>query len=562
MLCKGISRLRELIYITGTDAANIDPETDKWIDPPNLELLDICMQLIKELGKGSTGIESATLSRLPGSTVEAELKLDKINPFPMVEYLLGHLPKPPPGYIKKKPDDEDGSTKTPLSADEETQLKAAFDKVDKDKSGKIDLKELKGMLEELGAKVDEYELEEGMNELDTNSDGTCCFDEFKKWWQSKPAMGYYGSGYRSFALKFLKQKMKVSSMLDRVKSGLGGASGYIGLADNPDETYIKFQQELTPGMIECPVKMGLAVKLENSTKKVTAEGGKYSPELVVQFNAKSDSDAKDVAEKFKLLYSSEAIAPMYAMMGVPLPESIAEGSTVILKLAPPSEMVGSVYESDAAEAFQVLTVLVKSAVGSGITSYLANDFNDLLSAPDAGIYTAFSGCKAEGVVYCTCAGKALALDAINGLAPMTGLDFERNVGLPVEIAKLFQSLDLTYLLGYHKDNVEKAAKYMEEMAQMTSPNALRTMMASMTPPFEMFPPEMLQEAKKMTKTLEGICDKLDSLTSITVDGLYLPGNDSGVEEHMVAVTASFTNYKPFDYLKYMTEPLRAKLDAA
>jgi Ca2+-binding EF-hand superfamily protein len=548
LMSKGISYARTFMY----EQLQGGPfEDGKWSEDAPLDALGFAMQIMKDFAKGCIGVDTVSILRLPGSTVEIVAKFDKFNPFPMVDYFCGHFPGPPPGYIKKK--DEDDSIKKPLSADEQAKLKATFDKYDKDKSGKIDLRELKGMLTELGAKVEDDEVEEGMSELDTNSDGTCSFDEFKDWWSSKSSCG----GYSSYALKFMKGQMKVSSMLSRVKSGVSSASGYLGKTENQDETYVKFQQEITPGMVECQAKMSVQVDLKKSDTKPS--GSMYSPSVSFQFQAKSDADAKVVAQQFTDLISSEAIQPMYEMMSVPLPKATTDGTTVSLMLSAPSEMVEPFYsDSESAEFLQVSSVFANAIMGSGASTYLASDFNDLLADPDSGVYSQFGGAKVEGILVCSAEGKALILDAIKGRAPFTGLEFEQNVAFPIEIVKLFQSLDLTYLLGYHKDNLEKAVKHVEDMARLTAPSASREMLASMAPPFDMLPPEMVAEAKKTSKALEVICDKLDSVKAVVVDGIYLPGKDACT----VSLTASFTNWKMFDYIKYMTEPVRQKIDAA
>jgi hypothetical protein len=398
------------------------------------------------------------------------------------------------------------------------------------------------------------EVQEGMTGLDTNGDGTCSFDEFKNWWSSKSSCG----GYTPYALSAMRQKMKMQTKIAKWKAGLGGASGYIGLAENTDDTYIKFQQEVTPAMVECQSKMSIAAKLDKSSKTLSGDA-KYSPEIKIQFTAKSDADASAAATLFQNdVINSELISQVYEMLGVTPPTAVANGSTVVITASPPSEMVGQAYESDeSAQALQVISVMVNAALGSCATVYTATDYNDLLAHADDGIYATFKGAKLEGLLTCTAAGKSLALDAIKGLAPMTGLSFEQGVAFPVEFAKLFQFLELTYLLGYHKDNLDKAAKYQEEMAQMTSPSSSRELLASFFMP-EMFPPEMIEEGKKISATLVTICDKLDSLKEAAVDGVYMPGK----VDSLVAVILTASNFKCFDYLKYMTEPLRQKLDAA
>lgn len=63
-------------------------------------------------------------------------------------------------------------------------VKAAFDEVDTDKSGKIDQKELAALLTKISAeaKIDpptESDVKEALEALDTNKDGFVSLDEFK-----------------------------------------------------------------------------------------------------------------------------------------------------------------------------------------------------------------------------------------------------------------------------------------------------------------------------------------------------------------------------------------------
>jgi hypothetical protein len=281
--------------------------------------------------------------------VDFVAKFDKINPFPLIDYFFGFYPALPPGYSFEPagPDEDDAPVQ--LTSAEEEQLRKIFAHHDKSGDDKIDLQELGGMLAELGAKVSEEEVQAGMTDLDTNNDGTCCFEEFKNWWQAKDARS---STHHSFALKFLKQKMKVSKMLTKMKRKLSGATAYLGPAPvvNPDDTYIKFQQEITPGMVECDAKMSIDLKLEKSSKTITVDGdSKYSPESEAKFVAKSDSDARDVAAAVQTLLSCDSIAPVFAMMSLPAPQAVADGSTVSVKWTPPSAIVGQAYNQEAAQ---------------------------------------------------------------------------------------------------------------------------------------------------------------------------------------------------------------------
>lgn len=68
------------------------------------------------------------------------------------------------------------------SAELEQQILTIFNNFDKDKSGTIELSELKMVAKELGEEIPEDELQTIMGKLDINGDGKISFEEFKFWW--------------------------------------------------------------------------------------------------------------------------------------------------------------------------------------------------------------------------------------------------------------------------------------------------------------------------------------------------------------------------------------------
>ena len=68
--------------------------------------------------------------------------------------------------------------RTPQQTKEE--MKAAFEEVDKDGNGSIDIKELKSMTKKAGMKLSKKELKQMMSDADTDKNGTVDFDEFVK----------------------------------------------------------------------------------------------------------------------------------------------------------------------------------------------------------------------------------------------------------------------------------------------------------------------------------------------------------------------------------------------
>merc|ERR1711988_2031651 len=63
-------------------------------------------------------------------------------------------------------------------------LKQEFDAYDEDRSGYIDAKELRGLLEKLGEELSDEELDAAFNELDSDQSGEIEFFEFVEWFTS------------------------------------------------------------------------------------------------------------------------------------------------------------------------------------------------------------------------------------------------------------------------------------------------------------------------------------------------------------------------------------------
>eukprot|EP00933_Yihiella_yeosuensis_P019427 TRINITY_DN1575_c0_g3_i1.p1 TRINITY_DN1575_c0_g3~~TRINITY_DN1575_c0_g3_i1.p1 ORF type:complete len:689 (+),score=198.70 TRINITY_DN1575_c0_g3_i1:70-2136(+) len=64
-------------------------------------------------------------------------------------------------------------------------LKQEFDAYDEDRSGYIDVKELKGLLEKLGEELNDDELDQAFRELDSDGSGEIEFFEFVEWFTSE-----------------------------------------------------------------------------------------------------------------------------------------------------------------------------------------------------------------------------------------------------------------------------------------------------------------------------------------------------------------------------------------
>lgn len=76
----------------------------------------------------------------------------------------------------------DGNLTKPakMSQKQAAKLKKHFEDADKDKSGSLTIKELKDLLNSLGEKLSEMEVEAILDNADTDGNGTIDFNEFMK----------------------------------------------------------------------------------------------------------------------------------------------------------------------------------------------------------------------------------------------------------------------------------------------------------------------------------------------------------------------------------------------
>ena len=67
---------------------------------------------------------------------------------------------------------------------QEEELKARFQMFDRDGNGLIDRDELKTVMQELGEKLSEEDIDEMIEEADTNNDGFIDYEEFARYMSS------------------------------------------------------------------------------------------------------------------------------------------------------------------------------------------------------------------------------------------------------------------------------------------------------------------------------------------------------------------------------------------
>lgn len=65
------------------------------------------------------------------------------------------------------------------------ELRETFAHFDRDGSGYIDRRELKALVEMLGDRVSDEELDIGFDLVDANHDHRIAFNEFARWWEGR-----------------------------------------------------------------------------------------------------------------------------------------------------------------------------------------------------------------------------------------------------------------------------------------------------------------------------------------------------------------------------------------
>eukprot|EP00756_Hemistasia_phaeocysticola_P066709 Hpha_TRINITY_DN9440_c0_g1::TRINITY_DN9440_c0_g1_i1::g.139121::m.139121 len=105
-------------------------------------------------------------------------------------------------------------TEQDFSEEEQKKVRDAFEMFDKDKSGKIDLKELRAVSRELNHEMGEEEAAAAMKELDKNGDGTLDWGEFLLWWGADSTRG----GYRGAKLAAIKAALVSNFLRDELQS--------------------------------------------------------------------------------------------------------------------------------------------------------------------------------------------------------------------------------------------------------------------------------------------------------------------------------------------------------
>jgi len=497
-------------------------------DMPDADLGSRCYGLLLLCFNSMAGIESISIEGIPESTLEFLITFEQVNPFILGQYLCGSWPKTPLRQL---------STAKPVNDDENARLEGVFKTYDKDGSGSISLKELKAMIEELGGKLTDEEVEEAMAELDKNGDGTCCFDEFKTFWASKSGLG----GHSDKIKKLLKMKHKMGKIASKGAAMLSNAGGYVGLADGLAETVVKWTSEFTPGMAEFnDEKMAVSADLDIEDVKT-----EELPRVKLVLTAKSEADAGECLTKITEVLES-GFKDMLEMMVGAAPEFKQDGANLIVTMSAPDPGMVEMMLASSEDMLIVLTPAIKALRNSGMRWSFANNFEEFLASPDSPILELFAGAKMKAMISASSFGKRMFFKLIQKMSPSSA-------SLYLECFKLFTGAEISSALGWHKGNLKDVMDMLPDEAK--SPSGLRGMLFALAPGANDLP----DEAKMLGQVVIDVAKKLDSIQSLAVENLPLPKEFSqNGQDATVGVRINCENVQPFALAHYLLEPVIEK----
>jgi len=287
VLCTSFEKLEASFDLLEAVGSEVCPE-----DRRDTMVMLKCLNMLGEC----EGLASVELVNIPGLSYDFEVKCEDFNPFKVLaslilqrKWLRGLFKSEVdfdevfPKLKEKAPKVDPLARKLPPA--EQKKLKETFDKYDKDNSGYIDLKELYDMCKALGAKITEEQAKEAMVQLDTDKNGTCCFDEFVTFWTTDSGCG----GHSNLALKVLKVKLaaeaKLAAGFQMMKMKAKGA-----MADFQGKTAL----QLLPGMVDFEQKMKITASF--SKKECPAL---EAPKFHLKLSAKDAGEAKRITEVLK-----------------------------------------------------------------------------------------------------------------------------------------------------------------------------------------------------------------------------------------------------------------------
>mmetsp|Transcript_101590 Transcript_101590/g.185375 ORF Transcript_101590/g.185375 Transcript_101590/m.185375 type:complete len:1014 (-) Transcript_101590:193-3234(-) len=490
-------------------------------------------RVLKELSANVSNLESISLTGL--GAIAAKITFTKFRPWLLAQYILQpridldvegkeDIPQPVQGF----------SAVRDIGDKERERIKKTFDQYDKDGSGAIDLKELEGMVKELGGSITTEEAQEAIKQLDKDGSLTINFQEFELWWSSKPGCG----GYSSVALGFLRMKMNGWNAMMKAKKAL--VNNTFGVTEDSD-TMISQTYTVAPDMTPQEPKMFM----ETTFKQESAASSSDEASVVFKIEASSAEAAATALGLIKEKYAE--FEPMLAEMPVNISFD-QEDADIVFKAFVPAEMAAAMMES-ADPGMQMmmanLVTAIQAMLNSSIKVSYPHTFEDFIENPEKNVAEVMKGMKMEMKFGLTAAGRVL----LSGIS-IPGF---QNVFRP--LVRSFAGLQMDVFNGF---NPEKLAEYMNNSIQLAGKmnglevgdgtccfNTLRLMLEKAFP----------NEALSFIPVILDTCKLLKGPKSLTISG-FLP--KPGADGAKLECKTSFEKFNLFPLIAFLLEPLKAK----
>eukprot|EP00055_Hartaetosiga_balthica_P005380 m.15684 g.15684 ORF g.15684 m.15684 type:complete len:161 (-) comp4508_c0_seq1:111-593(-) len=104
--------------------------------------------------------------------------------------------------------------------------KIIFEYFDKNKSGTIDVSELKMIAEEMGCPLKDEDVEKSLQMIDKNHDGMVSYDEFQQWWQKRDRFSV------------LQEELEKQDRADHLEQWLEGVTQHFNFFDKDKSGFI------------------------------------------------------------------------------------------------------------------------------------------------------------------------------------------------------------------------------------------------------------------------------------------------------------------------------------
>lgn len=476
-------------------------------------------KIVTALSDNVTNLESITIGGL--GSVKAKIVFEKFRPWLLWQYLFQpvfdrivekkHVPAPIAGFSAVKD----------IGDKERERIKKTFDQYDKDGSGAIDLKELEGMVKELGGNITTEEAQEAIKQLDKDGSLTVNFNEFELWWSSKPGLG----GYSSVALGFLRMKMNGWNAMMKAKKAL--INNTFGVTED-SESMLTTSYEMVPNMTPIEPK----AFLEASVSQESASSSSGDAVLTLRLEATSTETAAKSLGAIKDKYAE--FEPMMAEM----PFSVAfeqDDVDVVVKVSVPAEVAEAMLASADPGMMSNLVTAIQSLLNTSARISFGHTFEDLLEAPDKPLVESLKGMKMEMKSGLTSAGRNL----LSGIS-IPGF---QNVFRP--LVRTFAGLSIECVNGYKPESLGAYMSNVWSMFGLPGDYCLQSIK-------EMFQMMFPGELSGFVPLILDLCKSLKGPKSLTVSGfLPKPGADGAKLEGKIL----FERFSIFSLVAYFLEGL-------